>query len=234
MLDERPGWEQLNEYERYETMGLTAKNSGGDFEMTPAGVHIARCYRIIDLGTHYDERWNKSQHKVSIGWELPDEKMSDGRPFTVHSKYTVSLHEKARLRQDLAAWRGRDFSEQELDGFKLPNLLGVPCQINIVHNSNDGKTFANVASIMPLGRGQTCPEPINETVIFDLDNPDWDVFGKLSEKMQDTIRAAREFTATQAPPKGAPSTTGQSEDDSWEAAANEQASREDEWQQPPF
>ena len=34
-------------------MGLIAKDSGGGSEFTPvpAGMHLARCYRVIDLGT---------------------------------------------------------------------------------------------------------------------------------------------------------------------------------------
>ena len=33
-------------------MGLIAKKSGGgDFTPVPPGMHLARCYRVIDLGT---------------------------------------------------------------------------------------------------------------------------------------------------------------------------------------
>ena len=38
-------------------MGLTATKKGGDFEITPDGVHPARCYRVNDLGTQATE-WN--------------------------------------------------------------------------------------------------------------------------------------------------------------------------------
>ena len=30
-------------------------SSGGDFKPVPAGLHLARCYRIIDLGTQRSE-----------------------------------------------------------------------------------------------------------------------------------------------------------------------------------
>lgn len=32
-------------------MSITAKNTGNNFELTPAGNHIARCYSMIQLGS---------------------------------------------------------------------------------------------------------------------------------------------------------------------------------------
>lgn len=174
-------------------MGLTAKNSGGDFELPPAGTHVARCYRLIDLGTQFNERWNSKQHKVSIGWELPMETMSDGRPFSVHAQYTVSLSEKAYLRKHLESWRGRAFTEEELAGFDLNNIIGKPCLVSVVHNQSNGSTFANVSSIAPLMKGQECPEPVNPVQVFDVDSPDMDVFNALSERMQQVIEQSDEW-----------------------------------------
>ena len=44
--------------------------------------------------------------------------MPDGKPFLVRRRYTASLHEKSALRKDLESWRGRAFTNVELDGFK--------------------------------------------------------------------------------------------------------------------
>jgi len=89
-------------------------------------------------------------------WQL--EEMEPGseppRRFTVVSQYTVSLHEKARLRKDLETWRGRKFTKDELDQFDLEKLLGANCQLQIVHQvADDGRTFGNVQAIVPLGKG---------------------------------------------------------------------------------
>ena len=51
-----------------------------DFELTPAGSHVAVCYRIVDLGTQLIE-YNgetKKQHKIMVGWELSNEFMQTG------------------------------------------------------------------------------------------------------------------------------------------------------------
>lgn len=144
-------------------MALTAKAAGGtDYTPIEAGVHLAVCYGVYDLGTHHDDIYDKDQHKIVILWEVPDSRIEIERdgirkdlPRAISSRYTLSLGEKARLRKDLESWRGRPFTAQELEGFDLRNILGKSCQLNIVHNvSKDGaKTFANIAAIMGLPKG---------------------------------------------------------------------------------
>lgn len=179
-------------------MGLSVSSSGGgDFEMTPAGVYVARCYRIIDMGTQTStgQFGTKSQKKVMISWELLDDeaKMSDGRPFAVHQFYTASLSEKAKLRADLEAWRNKKFTSEELESFDLMTVLGAYCQIQVVH-SEDGK-YANVQTIMAY-KGDK-PEPVNEDTSFDIDNPDMKVFESLSDGMKTKITSSPEWQERQ-------------------------------------
>src|SRR5262245_51935946 len=113
---------------------VAPKPTGGDFTPPPAGTHAAICYRLVDLGTQMGEYKGqpKEQHKIVVSWELVDENMDDGKPFSIHQRYTFSLHEKAKLRADLESWRGRTFTEEELNAFDLENLLGKPCLVSIV------------------------------------------------------------------------------------------------------
>jgi len=124
---------------------------GGDYTPAPAGVYQAVCCDVVDLGI-VESEWQgqkKSAHKVRLIWQI-DARMDDGRPFTVSSRYTASLHEKARLRADLQSWRGRAFTVEELQRFDLEKLIGAGCLLNVMHTSRNGKTYADVASIMPL------------------------------------------------------------------------------------
>lgn len=178
-------------------MALTATKSGTDFEMTPAGVHIARCYRLIDLGTQTTEYQGqtKKQHKAMFGWELlGDDKMADGRPYSVSKRYTVSLHEKAQLRKDLEAWRGKTFSPEEEAAFDLSKVINAYCMLNIVHEvGKNGNEYANIASIMPLPKGMPKPEGVNDIQVFDIDNPDMELFNSFSDKLKATIMSAPEW-----------------------------------------
>lgn len=176
-------------------MALTVSDKGGgDFQQAPVGAHAARCIKIIDIGTQHSEFQGKPtvREQVIITWELPNELMDDGRPFTVSKYYTASLHEKATLRHDLESWRGRAFSEEELTGFSLKNILGKPCMLSIV--DKEGKS--RVGGVMALPKGTVVPPQINPSVVFDISEWDDKVFNSLSEKIKETIMQCDEVKKT--------------------------------------
>lgn len=178
------------------------KNEGGDFTPPPAGTHLAICYRVIDLGTQRVEYQGdvKLQRKVNISWELPEEAMEDGRLFTVHKRYTLSSHEKATLRIDLEAWRGKAFTEAELDpenpeGFDIRNVLGKGCILTVVHKETNGKVYANVSGVSKMMKGHTVGQPANPMAYLSLEPDEFDreAFDGLSEHLQETIRKSPEY-----------------------------------------
>jgi hypothetical protein len=171
------------------------EETGGDFELQPEGTHTATCYRVIDLGTQeatYEGK-TKKQHKVLIAWELTEEPMSDGRPFTIQKRYTLSSSEKATLRQDLEAWRGKKFTKEELGKFNISRLLKVSCMLGVKHSQSDGKTYADVSSILGMPKGIKGPPLVNEPFHFDLSNFDQSIFDKLSDKLKETIKKSPEY-----------------------------------------
>jgi hypothetical protein len=191
-------------------MGFVAKDTGGgNFKRVPPGAYIGRCFSLIDLGTQTTsgQFGEKSAHKMRIGWELFGED-EQGEPLTidVHGKqmpltisksYTVSLHEKAALRRDLSAWRGRDFSEDEARGFDVVKLLGAYCMVNVTQSESNGKTYSNVAGLTPLPGALKNAKPpgVHEFVRFDLDDPDMEVFNSFHEKLQEAIKSSPEWKA---------------------------------------
>lgn len=164
------------------------KGSGGDFELVPEGQYTGRCYRVIDLGIQESKFGLKEQ--VFIAWELigtDDPRMADGRPFSVSSKYTASLDERSILYRDINSWRGKKFTEAELNEFDLTKVLGAYCTIQVVHNESGERTYANVQAIMAF-KG-TKPEGVNEALSYDTTTPDKAVFDKLPEFLQKMITA---------------------------------------------
>jgi hypothetical protein len=161
-------------------MPITSKETGGDYELNPEGLHSGVCCGVYDLGTHYSERFNKSTRKVLLCWELPKVRMTietdDGAPKEfpkVQSKqYTNSLHKRAKLRQDLEVWRGKKFTTEELKGFDLTKLLGVNCNLQIMHNDSEttGQTYANVTAVMPIAEGQEKFKPEREVKYFSFED----------------------------------------------------------------
>lgn len=129
-------------------MSIIAKRPDSTFTPCPEGLHHAVCVDCVDLGIVTSAFGDK--HKVKIVWQVDLENEETGRRYEARKIYNLSLHEKASLRKDLEAWRGRKFSDKELDGFDLEKLLGANCQIQVVHDlSDDGRIWANVQAVVP-------------------------------------------------------------------------------------
>jgi len=177
-------------------MGMIIKDTGTDstFELAPSGAFAARCYRIIDLGTQTFQvkGETKESHQILMAWEL-SKKMADGQPFVISEKYTSSLHEKAKLRSVLESWRGRKFSEVERNGFDIEQVLGKVCFLNIVHSKKGDKTYANVASVMPVPEGLPSPAAVNEQLFFNIEEWNDKVFAKIPKYYQGMIKRSPEY-----------------------------------------
>jgi hypothetical protein len=170
-------------------MPLIASEKETDYEPIEAGVHHAICCWVIDLGHQFNEKWGNDQHKVLIAWELPRDRIeieengvSVDKPKVISRIFTLSLGTKSHLRPFLESWRGKAFGFEELMGFDISKLIGVNCQLNIVHAHVNEKTYANVATAMPLLRGTVAFPPENDTIMFSIEDhglaipdnvPDW-------------------------------------------------------------
>lgn len=184
-------------------MHLPKPSEGGEFTPVPEGTHPATCYRFIDLGTQAGEYMGapKIARKVMLSWEITDGelKMDDGKPFTISSRYTWSMHEKATLRKTLESWRGKKFEDGDFGpgGFDIHKLLGAGCYLSVIHTKKDDKTYSNISSIMKLPKGIAVTPPENPLVYFSLDPDEFDreVFNGFSEGLQNIIKASPEYQA---------------------------------------
>jgi hypothetical protein len=141
----------------------------------------------------------KDLHQVRVTWELPEEKAvfkeeNGEQPFVLSKDYTLSLYEKANLRKDLESWRGKQFTEEELAGFDISKLIGVPCLLSVVHKTTQkGKTFANISSVSSLAKGMTCAKQINPSVEYSIADGGNDVFRTFPKWLQQKIEEAHEW-----------------------------------------
>jgi len=129
-------------------MSIIARRPESTFSPCPEGLHHAVCVDVIDLGV-LQTTWG-DKHKVRVVWQIEEENPDTGKRYEARKQYNLSLHEKATLRKDLEAWRGRKFNNDELEGFDLEKLLGINCQIQIVHDiTEDATIYANVQAVVP-------------------------------------------------------------------------------------
>jgi hypothetical protein len=188
---------------------IATRGAGAEYKRVPQGVHLGRCFRVIDLGTQRTEWQGKEKwsRKVMFSFELHGEDedgsplvTDDGRALSISSRYTLSLGDNAAMRAMLEGWRGKAFSDEELAGFDLADTLGKWCMVNVTHSTKDGKTYANIGSVTPVPKAlrANLPQGENALQFFDVTDPDMAVFEALSERMQETIKACKEWQKVSA------------------------------------
>lgn len=190
-------------------MGIIAKQPDTDikYDPVPQGLHVGICYGIFDLGTQHSEFYDTWHRKIIIVWELPEVRgqfEKDGEtkdlPKAISNEYTLSLHSKSALRHDLETWRSKGFTEDELSGFDITRLLGVPCQIQVIHKqSKDGtKTYSNVGGIVQAPKGYN-KQPENEPIYFSFEEHGQSIPEKTPEWIVNKIKQSKEWRSFDQP-----------------------------------
>lgn len=187
---------------------ILKKSEGKSSTPIPAGTHQAVCYGVIDLGVQAPlNPAYKPAHKLLLMWELPDERIQlerDGKkldlPRGCSREFAAKLGsdtKPTKTRTFLEGWRGRKFTEQELAGFDLKNLIGANCLLTITHATKGDKTYSNVESASPLMKGMAKKQPENPTIFFDLsefstaDEVEWPT--NLPEWVVEKIKKSEEY-----------------------------------------
>lgn len=188
---------------------INATNDSKPRELVPSGTHLARCFSMVQIGTILEETkfGKKKQSKVRITWELPLEKRvfdpeKGEQPMVISKEYTLSMYEKANLRKELEGWRGLAFKEEEAKSFDITKLLGVPCMLSIIHDTQEssGKKFAKINSVSGLPKGTTCPDQINPNFEFNFqDKFDLSVLESMPDFIKNKIKISDEYKAITNP-----------------------------------
>jgi hypothetical protein len=188
---------------------IVENSGGGTFKPVPNGVHLARLYRLIDLGTQKSEYEGKINYlrKIKFVWEVHGHD-EDGTPLVtdkdepmiITRDYTMSWGDKATLRRDLESWRGRPFTEEEQRRFDLKNVLDQWCMINVQHKPRQkGGVFANVIGVTPVPkivRQNGLPKGHNPCSFFLVSDPDMELFETFSDYLKEIIQASPEWRAS--------------------------------------
>lgn len=112
---------------------------------------------VVDIGLEQTE--NGPKPKVELYWVV-DEKDPDGNYFVIKRKFTNSLHEKSNLYPIVLDLLG---GVKPALPYDLEQLLGRANMGVIKHakgrGDNADKTYANIASMLPLKPGQSFAIP---------------------------------------------------------------------------
>ena len=121
------------------------------YELVPAGTHVATCRLVVDLGTQEGQYGEKRQ--ILFGWELPEELTERGEPFGIYRRYTYTSDRRSALRTDIESWLGRGLTSNDFGKLDLAEMLGRSCLLGVKHENREGRNFANITSVMLPPRG---------------------------------------------------------------------------------
>ena len=171
-------------------------------------AYPARLVQAISLGLQpqmaYEGKEKKPVQKIHLTYEMSDQFMKDEDGKILEDKprwlgksmafYGVGADKSTIYRH----YKGLDFTD-ELDG-DWEKMLGQPCQITITKEPRKkGEGFVNYISDVapPISvAGYVQPELVNDTALFDLDDPDLEVLDKLPSWLQEEIKDNLEYNGS--------------------------------------
>lgn len=170
------------------------------------GNYFCRIAQVISLGLHHKEVWDGAAGKfvvdmekapvqmLMVTYEFVTEFMKDEQGNDVEDKprwfsETFPLYP---LRSDLAisTKRYKAIDPKEEKKGDWAQLGAYPCTVTIAHKAN-GK--AKIGNVTPPMKGMAVPDLKNPVKIFDLSDPDMEVFRSLPEWIQEKIKSNLEY-----------------------------------------
>jgi len=173
-------------------------------ELPEAGLYPARLVWLIDLGTMDEPDFNdptqmKAKHQILLGFELSGDKMSDGRPFMVSDRFTVTngkwgpyVSKSSKLREVLKSWKNWD----EQTSSKLGNLavqIGTEAFINVsieTSKKDPAKKYTKMGAVMPLPKGMKVDPQTNPNLVYAIGGEGFDL---LPDYIKKRIEASYEY-----------------------------------------
>lgn len=174
-------------------------NGGSNQELIAVGNYPARVAQVLDLGLQARRPYQgKEKGPVNMLWvtyELVTEFMkdADGKELEDKPRWISEQMNLFSLDQENAISTKRISgidAAGELGG-DWARVLGMACTVQVVH-SKDGK-YANIGAVSPEMKGMTTPDLVNEARLFDMDDPDMEVFNGLPEFLQKKMTGNLEF-----------------------------------------
>lgn len=125
---------------------------GGSFEIPSEGPVQGVCVDLIDLGLVPGFE-GRLEHKIELVFQVDEQNEKGDARLEVKRRFTLSMNAKSNLRKFVESWRGKKLTDEEAEDFELYDLLNANGMLSIVHAAgNQGGTFANIDTIMRLGK----------------------------------------------------------------------------------
>ena len=151
-------------------------------ELIPEGLYPARLARVIELGDQEDRYGVKT--KAVLAFTIPSQTMEIEGEQKQRMMMTFPLNQTSNPDATLMKYM------KALGGATWDDVLGKPCTIEISHKNVNGVERMNITNVVKPMAGADIPMPDCDMYVFDFENPNKEVFDKLSEYRQTEIKNA--------------------------------------------
>jgi hypothetical protein len=161
---------------------LLATNEGGDFEPLEPGVYNAMVSKIINYGVIPRSSQNFPDMKPGPMFRI--EWVTDGEtPAYIGKDYLLSTNEKSTFLKDLRTWTEKSIpSDQPFNVYKLFGQF-AKLQVGMTSTGKNNKVLAVLKAVKKF-------ETDAESFIYDVNEHDQELFDKLPEFIQETIKTS--------------------------------------------
>lgn len=180
--------------------------SRGPSQVPEVGTHPARLVGVATLGLQpqrpYQGQEKDPQYEITHTYELcyehmvgEDGKPDESKPFWVSETvpFFSNSVEKSKCAKRYKALDPKDEYKGDWE-----QLIGAPCMVTVVHNpkkTDPSIVYANIDNTSPMAARQAkgLPSLVNEPLVFNVDDPDLEVFNRLPEFLRKKIVESLSF-----------------------------------------
>lgn len=170
------------------------------------GTYPARVVQIITLGLQEQQPYKGEPkppvQELYVTYELLDEFMKDeeGNDILDKPRWLSENFGFHSLDSDLAKSTKRYFAldPEKEHGGDWAALLGAPCMVTVIQKPSKKDPeiiYNNITGVssMRAKEAAKAPDLVNEGKVFDIDEPDMEIFQSLPEWLQDKIKGNLDF-----------------------------------------
>lgn len=170
-------------------------SAGSGFDPHPEGQFGVLCVDVVNLGLRPEEfpgSEPREAPKAALVF-ASGQVQESGELIIITAEMTLSMHEKANMRQFLESWRGKSYTaEQAETGVPLHKLQGQAGLVSIEHVlTKRQRKFAKIRSISPLPDGM---QPPDKSVLEEYVRPEF-----FEDRKKEYAAQLAEFRARNAP-----------------------------------
>lgn len=226
-------------------MALNASKIKNDSNFPPIdpmepGAYPARVVQVLDLGLQKQQAWEGQEkppkQMIYVTYEMADEflKDEDGKDIEDKPRWLSEEFALHSLDSDMATSTKRYYAIDSTNKFggDWTKVVGEPCTVNVVNKKKkkDGTVYNKVGSVSSMRPkdAENLPKLVNPPKIFDMDDPDMEIFGSLPAWLQDKMKGNLDFDGS-ALEKALSGSTDKVKDEEPEPKKDPEDSNGDDW-----